>query len=145
MAPALTLNDCLPYQCGADAGNEAMIMSCQANGFNQSRSCYDPLCAPYCPPKQSSPRGHSVSKVSTRSVHRSMHGIGQTPSDPAILTPQNLASPLPDVTQALSPQSIVVSCSGWDTLNGSIQDNPVIAALVLGLAFYVLWPKQGKR
>ena len=141
-APMLTLADCLPYQCGADAGNEAMIMSCQAAGFNGSRSCYDPACAPYCPPKQSSPR---VSKVPSASVNRSLHGIGQTATSNNILTPQSLVAPLPDVTQALSPQSIVVSCSGWDTLNGSIQDNPVIAALVLGLAFYVLWPKQGRR
>jgi hypothetical protein len=61
---------------------------------------------------------------------------------PRMLTPQNIVTPLPDITQALQP--VGVACSEWDALNRSIGENPLLAAGLLGLAFLVLFPRRSR-
>ena len=56
------------------------------------------------------------------------------------LTIDNLAAPLPNISQALQP--VVLPCSAWDQLNASIMQYPVAAAGVLGLAFWLLWSRR---
>ena len=77
-------------------------------------------------------RGH----VHSSGIHQ--RGIRQA------LTPQNITTPLPDITQALQPVGIPVDCSDWDLLNLSIAGNPILAAGLLGLAFILLWPRGGR-
>lgn len=59
---------------------------------------------------------------------------------PARLTPQNLARPLPDITQVLAPQQPV--CSTWDNLNSWINQNPGIAVVGLAGVFLLIWSQR---
>jgi hypothetical protein len=141
MASSLTLEDCIPYQCGSDPGNLAMVYACSQAGFSGVRSCADPTCAPYCPDAQIQSAAAPAPKKSTGTpaiskVNRNaIHQAGVRP----MLTPQNIVAPLPDITRALQPMPTPVHCSDWDQLNMSIANYPLIAAGILGLAFFVFW------
>jgi hypothetical protein len=63
-----------------------------------------------------------------------------------MLTPQNITQPLPDITAATAPTPVTTpSCSFWCVLNQAIDDNPLIAALVLAGGAMLLWPKGKGR
>lgn len=128
-----TFAGCLPYMCGADQGNESAIMACAIAGYSGVFGCTDPACAPYCP-NQRLQIPATVSKIPAAAIVK---------SGPPILTPQNIVSPIPDITRVFAPVPLEIPCSPWAELNQSIMDNPVIAAGLLGLAFFVLW--KGKR
>ena len=56
---------------------------------------------------------------------------------PPVLTPDNVAQPLPDITLALEP--VALPCGPWAAINGWIRDNAVLAAVLLAGGFVVAW------
>lgn len=60
----------------------------------------------------------------------------------AVITNDNLTQPLPDITVMLRPRPPV--CSGWEALNGAINDHPLIALAVLGATLAILWGPRGR-
>jgi hypothetical protein len=135
-----TAAQCAPYKCGVDSGNAAAIFWCGYWGqeaFGGAQPCLSPTCAPY------------VSQIPGCSI------IAPSPAEPAaplptptypapVLTPQNIAQPLPDITQVNAAVPVQTQSSCWCTLNSLIEDNPVIAVLILG-ATTALLLKKGKR
>ncbi len=59
----------------------------------------------------------------------------------AIITNDNLTQPLPDITGMLRPR---MACSGWNALNGAINNHPVIALALLGIMFSFAWGHRGR-
>ena len=134
-----TFAGCLPYMCGSDPGNQAAILACSFAGYGGVFSCDDPACTPYCPNQRldaavSPAVSPAVSKIPSSAIIKTA---------PPKLTPQNIVSPIPDVTRVFAAVPYAVPCSFWSELNQSIMNNPVVAAGILGLAFLAIW--RGKK
>lgn len=123
----MTLQDCIPYQCGFDPMNQAARYACSVAGFTGVRSCLDPLCQPWCPNPKIAPQ------VKT---------LAQKFYYPPVLTPQNLVRPVPSITEALMPIDTRPR-GGWCGLNESISNHPLIAGAVLVGAFVLV--VKGRR
>ena len=133
-----TPSQCAPYKCGIDQSNAAAIFWCGywgQEGFGGAQPCSSPACAPY---KSQIPGCNIIAPGPTDPP---------APSPvypPPVLTPQSILQPLPDITQANTPVLISTGGSCWCTLNQFIVDNPLLAALALATAAFLLLPK-GKR
>jgi hypothetical protein len=135
MSTAPTGNQCLPYQCGADPDNAAARAWCAFWGQSAAYACADVQCAPV------------ASLLTEWCPSPTLAAPAPVTANPALpmLTPQNITQPLPDITAATAPTPVATpSCSFWCVLNQAIDDNPLIAALVLAGGAFLLWPK-GKR
>ena len=92
-----------------------------------------------CPPANTQPSATPPSAQGPPQVFPPSSTQGNPPV--RRLTPQNIARPLPDITAVLEPMQ--PECSGWQQLNGWINDNPAIAAVGL-VAVYFLFRSQQK-
>lgn len=117
--------DCIPYQCGADAGNQGARMWCSYYGQVGSRVCLDPACAPW---RDQIP-GCTLPYPATQ--------------PPPILTPQNIVQPLPDIGAMLSPVPVPdPERSLWCDLNAAIAQHPFIALGVLVAGAALVWRRK---
>lgn len=133
----LTLNDCIPYQCGFDPSNMAMRYACSTAGFPGSRTCYDPLCKNYCGPATAQPAvPNPVLPVNVPALVPIPQPVPQP-----VLRPSSIVTALPDITRPLAPVR-VPDCTCWEKLNGWIHDNPVLAVAALGGAFLFVMRKH---
>lgn len=135
-----TASQCAPYQCGLDKSNAAAIFWCGFWGqeaFGGAQPCTSPACAPYI----SQIPGCSIIQPSPLTPNAP---VPVPAFPPAVLTPQNIAQPLPDITIANTPVSLPSSNSCLCALNAMIVNNPVIAVLALAAATALLATK-GKR
>lgn len=126
---------CLAYQCGAGEMDEASLLACAQAGYSGVKSCGDPACAPYCPNRVVAPLITAPPLQVTPATPQAA---------PAVLTPQSIVQPMPDITRTLQPVVIIEqqSCDWWQSLNGAINGNPGVATLVLAVTAFVLWRKH---
>jgi hypothetical protein len=143
-----TAAQCVPYQCGADPDNQGARLWCAYWGRG---GALDPCAANECGSYGASLCARSVvqpvqpsATVSNARVTQAVTAAAPT-SISARLTPQNIVSPMPDITQALAPVP-VATCSDWQLLNGWIQDNSLLAAAILAGAFMLAYRgRNGRR
>jgi hypothetical protein len=140
--------DCVPYICGADSTNQAAHYWCSYWGQAGSEPCH-PECAKFTTEgaatcdiaivsgTPSFPQGNNAQV--TRQVAAAMPA-----SAPATLTPQSIVSPLPDITLVLEPMTTPV-CSDWDSLNGWIANNPLLAAGLAVGVFAIIYHCQSRK
>jgi hypothetical protein len=126
-----TLASCIPYQCGADPFNYAARYACSNAGFEGSRSCLDPECAPYCPNASVTP-----------AVQAAAVALKFQPK----LTATNLQKPIPAITAPLRAIQLP-NLSPLCELNAMIGQHPVIATVVLVGVFAMFsgGKKRGRR
>jgi hypothetical protein len=142
-----TRADCVPYMCGFDPTNLDVRMWCSEYGQAAALSCVDPDCAPWkdsvpaCslpPPPPLPPASNPIAAAYIAAAQPA------PPPPPPTLTPYNIATPLPDITLALQPLPTLPPCSWWESLNGAIEQHPVIALAVVAAAAFIFWPKGGR-
>lgn len=141
-----TQAQCDPFICGADASNLAARYWCAFWGHAGNAPCR-PVCAQYDSEGASTcsiqiaggaaPPSPAIQNAQvTQAVVAAM-----PPGKPANLTPKTIVQPMPDITAALSPIP-VQQCSLWESVNGWISDNPLLAAALLVGGFAVAWHCQ---
>jgi hypothetical protein len=147
----LTLDECMPYSCFADAGNNtAMRAACADQGLLSARGCVDSNCAPYRSfmPPNVCPCNLLAAGCPTSPAAPAASIPAPIPPIPVVTTP-TVAAALPSITSATTPVILpteVPSCSLWCVINGAIDDNPWIAAAVLAVAAVIVFQKKkGKR
>jgi hypothetical protein len=131
-----TQAQCLPFECGVDPTNSDVRYWCGFWGQIQTPACEDPQCAPY------------RAQVPGCNVVASTPQIPNPPQPavaPVMLTPQSIVQPMPNITQANAPVPLPVSDgSCWCQLNQWIDQNPILAGLILvGFGLAVL-PRGGR-
>lgn len=63
---------------------------------------------------------------------------------PVVLTPQNIAQPLPSITDSLRPE-FIPQCSQWEELNATIARNPVVSVAVAVGIFAIIASQKRRR
>lgn len=129
-----TREDCVPYMCGADPGNQQARLWCAQHGFVGALTCTDPQCQPY----RSAIPACTLPQV---------YGAALAPPQIVTLTPQNIVQPLPDITSVTAPTPAPqgAPCSFWCDLNRAISEHPLVAVLLLGLAGAACWSGKHGR
>ena len=138
--------ECIPYRCGADASNLGARLWCAYYGRGGNQPCLD-VCDQYssegastCAISIVAPEPASTA-VANAHVSKAVQAAAP-PGAPAVLTPQSIVQPLPDITAVFAPIP-VSNCSGWQSVNGWVQDNPLLAGALLFGAY--LLAARGKR
>ena len=128
--------DCMPFLCGADPNNSAVRYWCSYWNQVQMPACEDPECAPY----RAQVPGCNVVLPTPQAPNPPQPVV-----PPVMLTPQSIVQPMPNITQPNTPVPLPVpDTSCWCNLNQWIEDNPILAGLVLvGFGLAVL-PRGGR-
>jgi len=127
----MTRADCIPYMCGQDPSNYSARYACSMAGYSGNLTCLEAECAPYCPNQSQAP-----------AVAAAAVAIKIQPK----LTAQNVAQPIPAITDALLPSCPTAPPAGLCSLNQAITDHPIIAVGVLvGLFALASGGRRGRR
>lgn len=121
--------ECTSYACGADPSNNAGRFACAYYGMAQALDCSDYQCTQYCPNQQIMAAAAAAPQSQPASIQ--------------VLTPQSILPAIPTVT--LQPTPIVSTCDWWSELNGSIEQNPLLAAGVLILVAVAVSHRKAKQ